>query len=61
MGEFVDEWLLSCRSLRRAVYDALNTWMQCLGCSCGTEVFASDVIQHCLGDCSPCADSLKVI
>jgi len=34
--------------------------MQCLGCSCGSEVFAGDIIQHCLGDCSPSADALKV-
>ena len=48
------------RSLRCAAYEALNTWMQCVGSSCGTELFAGDVIQHCLGDCMPGADSLKV-
>ena len=49
------------RSLRCAAYKALNTWMQNLGCSCGTEMFAGDVIQHCLADCTPSADSLKVM
>jgi len=49
------------RSLRCAAYETLNVWMQSIGSSCGTEMFAGDVIQHCLTDCAPCADSLKVV
>jgi len=49
-----------CSSLRCAAYETLGMWMSNIGSSCGTEMFAGDIIQHCLADCSTSANSLKV-
>jgi len=57
---FVVLYLVCYRSVRCSAYEALSTWIRCLGASCGTETFAGDVIRHCLSDCTPSADSLKV-